>query len=161
MEQAGVTAAVPTVVKQQPITNLSFQADSSVDAVIALGVLSELSQQQRQQCMDEIVRVLRPGMPLIYVEPLEEGGSPLRGLVGVAASKQPLTTAELESMKQSPAFAYTQFDVALEGQDPHAVGVAIRSETYRSRRKSSEAAEEAKRQRKKESKKEKAARGFQ
>lgn len=161
MEQAGVTAAVPTIVRKQPVTDLGFQADSSVDAVIALGVLSELNQQQRQQCIDEIVRVLRPGMPLIYVEPVKEGGSPLRGLVGVSAGKQPLPTADFADLKQSPAFSYTQFDVALQGQDPHAVGVAVRSETYRARKKSSEADEDAKRQRKKDNKREKAARGFQ
>lgn len=161
MEQAGVTAAVPTVVRPQPITDLSFQTDSSVDAVVALGVLSQLSQQQRQQCLDEISRVLRPGMPLIFIEPVKQGGSPLRGLVGVSAGKQALTEAELQKLQQAQAFSYTQFDVALQGQDPHAVGVAVRSDTYRPRKKSSDADDEAKRQRRRDNKKEKAARGFQ
>uniref|UniRef100_A0A383VYG1 Methyltransferase type 11 domain-containing protein n=1 Tax=Tetradesmus obliquus TaxID=3088 RepID=A0A383VYG1_TETOB len=130
MEQAGVTAAVPTIVKQQPITDLSFQPDASVDAVVALGVISQLSAQQRQQCLEEAARVLKPGMPLVFVEPVLEGGSPLRGLVGVSAGKQALPSAELQALQESSAFSYSQFDVALQGQDPHAVGVAVKSENY-------------------------------
>ncbi|KAF6259010.1 hypothetical protein COO60DRAFT_1060647 [Scenedesmus sp. NREL 46B-D3] len=76
MEQAGITAAVPTIVKQQPITDLRFQPDASVDAVVALGVISQLSADKRQQCLDEAARVLKPGMPLVFVEPVQEGGSP-------------------------------------------------------------------------------------
>eukprot|EP00882_Tetradesmus_deserticola_P015378 GHRQ01016384.1.p1 GENE.GHRQ01016384.1~~GHRQ01016384.1.p1 ORF type:complete len:161 (-),score=52.83 GHRQ01016384.1:95-577(-) len=134
MEQAGITAAVPTIVKQQPITDLRFQPDGSVDAVVALGVISQLSAQQRQQCLDEAARVLKPGMPLVFVEPVQEGGSPLRGLIGVSAGKQALPVAEIEALQQSRAFSYSQFDVALQGQDPHAVGVAVKSEQYKPRR---------------------------
>eukprot|EP00882_Tetradesmus_deserticola_P015930 GHRQ01016987.1.p1 GENE.GHRQ01016987.1~~GHRQ01016987.1.p1 ORF type:complete len:161 (+),score=56.67 GHRQ01016987.1:433-915(+) len=134
MEQAGITAAVPTIVKQQPITDLRFQPDGSVDAVVALGVISQLSAQQRQQCLDEAARVLKPGMPLVFVEPVQEGGSPLRGLVGVSAGKQALPVAEIEALQQSRGFSYSQFDVALQGQDPHAVGVAVKSEQYKPRR---------------------------
>lgn len=128
MQQAGVTAAVPTRVRQQPITDLGFQPSSSVDAVVALSVLSELQPQQQQQCLREISRVLKPGMPLVFIEPLAGGGSPFRSLVGVSTGKQAVTTAQLESWQQNPAFTYVQWDTALAGQDPHAVGVAVRSE---------------------------------
>jgi ubiquinone/menaquinone biosynthesis C-methylase UbiE len=127
MEQAGVTAAVPTLVKQQPITDLRFQPDGSVDAVVSLGALSRLQQQQQQQCLREIGRVLKPGMPLIFVEPLAEGGSPVRGIVGVSAGAG-IPAAQLESWQRDPAFSFLQIDTALAGQDPHAVGVAVRSE---------------------------------
>lgn len=161
MEQAGVTAAVPTIAKQQPVTDMSFQADRSVDAVIVLGVLSELSQQQRQQCLQEIIRVLRPGMPMIFVEPVREGGSPLRGLVGVSAGKQALSEAQLQSL-QSPAFSFVQYDVALSGQDPHAVGVAVRSEVLQARLGDNDIDIESSKQRRKGSKnREKTAKGFQ
>lgn len=123
-----MTAAVPTQVKQQPITNLGFQPDGSVDAVIALGVLAQLDAQQCQQCLRECTRVLKPGMPLVFVEPVSEGGSPLRGLIGVSTSGQSLPTALLESLRQDQAFSYVEWDVALAGQDPHAVGVAVRSQ---------------------------------
>lgn len=128
MEQAGVTAAVPTLVKQQPITDLAFQPDSSIDAVVALNMLSDLEPQQQQQCLREISRVLKPGMPLVFVEPLAEGGSPLRGIVKVS-SGQGVTSTQLELWQSNPAFSYVQWDTALAGQDPHAVGVAVRSET--------------------------------
>ncbi len=128
MEQAGVTAAVPTNVRQQPITDLRFQPDSSIDAVVALGVIAQLPPQQQQQCLQEISRVLKPGMPLVFVEPLAVGGSPLRGLVGVSAGGSGLTASQLEAWQQGGAFSYVQWDTALAGQDPHAVGVAVRSE---------------------------------
>lgn len=127
MEQAGVTAAVPTLVKQQPVTDLRFQPDASIDAVVALDTLAGLEPQQQQQCLREVARVLKPGMPLVFVEPLAEGGSPLRGLVGVSSGKT-LAAAQLEAWQQLPGFSYVQWDRALGGQDPHAVGVAVRSE---------------------------------
>lgn len=127
MEQAGVTAAVPTLVKQQPVTDLRFQPDASIDAVVALDTLAGLDPQQQQQCLREVARVLKPGTPLVFVEPLAEGGSPLRGLVGVSSGKT-LTTAQLEAWQQLRGFSYVQWDTALGGQDPHAVGVAVRSE---------------------------------
>jgi SAM-dependent methyltransferase len=127
MEQAGVTAAVPTIAKQQPITDLRFQPDSSVDAVVALNVLAQLQPQQQEQCLQEISRVLKPGSPLVFVEPLAEGGSPFRGLVRVSGGGG-FTQSQLEAWQQGGAFSYVQWDTALTGQDPHAVGVAVRSE---------------------------------
>jgi predicted methyltransferase len=129
MEQAGMTAAVPTQAKKQPVTDLGFQPDGSVDAVVALGVLGQLgSAAERQRCLRECARVLKPGMPLVMVEPLAEGGSPLRALIGVSAGQERLPTAELQALQQDPAFSFVQWDVVLQGQDPHAVGVAVRSE---------------------------------
>jgi SAM-dependent methyltransferase len=158
MEQAGITAAVPTIVKQQSITDLRFQADASVDAVVALGVISQLNAQQRQQCLDEAARVLKPGMPLVFIEPVQEGGSPLRGLIGVSAGKQALPSAELEALQQSRAFSYSQFDVALQGQDPHAVGVAVKAENYQPSRRRSDSEDAA--AKKSRTKPQKTAKGF-
>lgn len=105
MEQAGVSAAVPTQAKQQAVTDLAFQADVSVDAVIALGVLGQLgSAQERQACLRECARVLKPGMPLVFVEPVKEGGSPLRGLVGISSGDAQLPSAALQQeLQQDPA----------------------------------------------------------
>jgi len=159
MEQAGVTAAVPTIVKQQSVADLSFAADSSIDAVVSIGELSQLSQQQRQKCLEEIARVLKPNMPLVFVEPVKEGGSPLRGLVGVSAGKQGLAEAELDDLQSSPAFSYVQFDIALQGQDPHAAGVAVRSDSY-NQRKFAGAAEEGVIGQRRKGKQPKVAKGF-
>lgn len=156
MEQAGVTAAVPTQVKQQPITDLSFQPDSSIDAVVSLNQLSDLEPQQLQQCLREICRVLKPGMPLVFVEPVAEGGSPLRGLVGVSPGKQ-LAASQLDSWQQNPAFSYVQWDTALAGQDPHAVGVAVRSEVRLSAKDKDKEDDPSARRRRKQPK---AAKGF-
>lgn len=155
MEQAGITAAVPTQVKQQPITDLSFQPDSSIDAVVSLNQLSDLEPQQLQQCLREVSRVLKPGMPLVFVEPVAEGGSPLRGLVGVSPGKQ-LSASQLDLWQQNPAFSYVQWDTALGGQDPHVVGVAVRSEVRVSAKGTKEDEPSARRRRKQP----KAAKGF-
>lgn len=154
-----MTAAVPTLVRQQPITDLRFQPPGSIDAVIALNVLSELEPQQLQQCLQEVSRVLKPGMPLVFIEPLAEGGSPLRGLIGVSGgSKGGLSASQLEAWQQNPAFSYVQWDTALAGQDPRAVGVAVRSERAVSGRKDDDDDEPSARRRAK--KQPKAAKGF-
>ncbi len=48
-----MTAAVPTLVKTQPITDLSFQADASVDAVVSLCALGQLQPAERAKAVRE------------------------------------------------------------------------------------------------------------
>lgn len=128
LEQAGVTAAVPTVVRLQPPSDLSFRADATVDAVVCLGTLAALEPDARAGVLAEAARVLRPGRPLVFVEPLKEGGSPLRALLRVSAPGTAVEQQVFEAaLRNGPAFVDVQYDVALEGQDPHAVGVALRS----------------------------------
>eukprot|EP00877_Chromochloris_zofingiensis_P001523 jgi/Chrzof1/11371/Cz05g34110.t1 len=128
MEQAGMSAAVPTTVRQQSPTNLSFQDTDSVDAVVCLRTLGSMTQQQRAACLSEVLRVLKPGRPLIFVERIKEGGSPFRGLIG--GEQGALDSNDLQRLQGLSGFQYTQWDVALVGQDPHAVGVAVKSEDY-------------------------------
>ncbi len=78
--------------------------------------------------------MLRPGRPLIFLEKLREGGSPLRPLLGGDAGS--LTAVELGALLPaagsgagSGAFEYVEWSPALEGQNPHAVGVAVRGES--------------------------------
>jgi predicted methyltransferase len=155
MEQAGMTAAVPTKARKQLPDDLSFVPDASVDAVVSLATLGQLDPSQRSKCLSEIQRVLKPGRPLIFVERLQEGGSPLRGLIG--GSNGALGVQEVESWGQLKGLEGLQWDIALGGQDPHAAGVAFRKEGYvvpRSQR------EEAGRQKMKQPKPQKTAKGF-
>ncbi|GLI68178.1 hypothetical protein VaNZ11_012520, partial [Volvox africanus] len=136
VEQAGLQAAVPTTAKMQSPANLGFAADTSVDAVVSVGAIAGMSESQRVAFATEALRVLKPGCPIIFVE---------------------RTESHLQGWKERrDAFELVQWDVALEGQDPHAVGVAVKSAEYRapvlSRR-----AEKAERERAdKETRKEKA-----
>jgi len=130
MEQAGMQAGVPTLARPQSPTRLDFAAPSSVDAVVVLKQVGPMSASQREGFLQEVLRVLKPNCPLIFIEKLRGGGSPLRGFLG--GDSGALDVAVLEQLKQqSGVWSQVQWDTALEGQDPHAVGVAIKSETYR------------------------------
>ncbi|EFJ45877.1 hypothetical protein VOLCADRAFT_118240 [Volvox carteri f. nagariensis] len=147
LEQAGLQAAVPTVAKQQSPANLGFASDGSVDAVVSLGAVAGMSEQQRAVFTTEALRVLRPGCPIIFVERIP-GGLPIRFL---GASSATLAESYLQGWKErNDAFELVQWDVALEGQDPHAVGVAVKSADYRAplvSRRAEKAAEKAERER--------------
>lgn len=145
MQQAGMQAGVPTVVRSQDPDDLSWLADGTVDAVVVLRRLGRMTPATRKAALSEASRVLKPGRPLIFIERVREGGSPLRPLLG--GSEGALATSELEALRDnSRAWSYVQWDVALAGQDPHAVGVAVRSEAAlpRKARQAAAAAAEAK-----------------
>lgn len=120
-------ANVPTIARQQSPANLGFLANSSVDAVVSLRGLGPLPPAARAMLISEAARVLRPGCPFIFIESLQGGGSPVRPFVGGAPVAQQLSVETLEALKSSPLFDVVRWDVALEGQDPHAVGLAMRS----------------------------------
>ncbi|GFR49352.1 hypothetical protein Agub_g11376, partial [Astrephomene gubernaculifera] len=150
LEQAGLQAAVPTLARPQSPANLGFAADCSVDAVVALpGGLAGLSGAQRAAFTGEALRVLKPGCPLVFVERIP-GGLPIRFL---GTSGKTLEESFLQGLKQrTEAFELVQWDVALEGQDPHALGVAIKAANYRvpvqaSSKRAEKAAEKAERER--------------
>ncbi|GIL52380.1 hypothetical protein Vafri_8267, partial [Volvox africanus] len=157
LEQAGLQAAVPTTVKTQSPANLGFAADTSVDAVVSVGAIAGMSESQRVAFATEALRVLKPGCPIIFVERLP-GGLPIRF---IGSSNSTLAESHLQGWKERrEAFELVQWDVALEGQDPHAVGVAVKSADYRApvfSRRAEKAAEKAQRERAdKETRKEKA-----
>jgi hypothetical protein len=113
MEQAGFQAGVPTVAQVQAPTSLAFAADASVDAVVLLRKLGPLAPSARQACLSEAARVLRPGQPLVFIERLQEGASPLRPLIG--GSGGALTAADLEALDgDGRLWSYVQYDVALQ-----------------------------------------------
>ncbi|GLC40848.1 hypothetical protein PLESTB_000016200 [Pleodorina starrii] len=157
MEQAGLQAAVPTVAKPQSPANLGFAADGSVDAVVSLGALAGMSEAQRGAFTAEALRVLKPGCPVVFVERIR-GGLPIRFL---GSSSSTLAESYLQGWQErKDAFELVQWDVALEGQDPHAVGIAVKAQEYRApvvSRRAEKAAEKAERERaEKEMRKEKA-----
>lgn len=62
---------MPTVAKRQSPANLGFAADGSVDAVVSLGALATMSELQRAVFTSEVLRVLKPGCPVIFMEQSE------------------------------------------------------------------------------------------
>jgi hypothetical protein len=52
VEQAGVQAGVPVVVRKQAPSSLAFQQDGSVDAVVSLRTLAGLAPQQQSLCIN-------------------------------------------------------------------------------------------------------------
>ncbi|KAG2426547.1 hypothetical protein HXX76_011772 [Chlamydomonas incerta] len=133
-----------------------FAADASVEAVVSLGALAGMSEVQRNACVAEALRVLKPGCPLIFIERLP-GGVPLRYL---GAPSTAISESVFRGWEQRPdgAFSLVRWDTALGGQDPHAVGVAVKAADYRgpSRRAEKAAEKAAEREADKEAKREKA-----
>lgn len=124
-------AGFPVKAYTQAITNLSFAASGSVDAVVALGSLGTLKdEQQRQLLLTEVIRVLKPGCPFVFVEQLNGSGGLdglLRKAVGVSTGRTSgVTQATVDALKDVKGVGYVQYDVALAETDPHAVGVAFK-----------------------------------
>ena len=130
-----------------------------VDAVVSLQSLAPLPLDERKKALSEAARVLRPGGVLIFVERVaacaRAPASPLRGLItaGAAGGGAALDLAELDALRSSApsstVWEGVQYDLALEGQDPFALGVAKRGEGTAPGSRAAAAAQERRRDRKK------------
>ncbi|KAL4459195.1 hypothetical protein ABPG75_014074 [Micractinium tetrahymenae] len=121
-EQAGMQAKVPVVaVKQEAQRVLSTQAGSVADAIVLVNQLGQWA--DPQQLLSQVYRVLKPGGTFIFIQRLA-GGSPLQPLLGGTAGA--VDAAVVEAVQGYSGWDFVQWDTALEGTDPHAVGVAVK-----------------------------------
>jgi SAM-dependent methyltransferase len=105
-----------------------------VDAIVSLQTLAHLPDDRRAAALSEAARVLRPGGVLIFIERVaacdRAPASPLRGLITLGGSSASLQLSELDALRSSApsstVWEGVQYDLALEGQDPFALGVAKR-----------------------------------
>jgi SAM-dependent methyltransferase len=134
-------APVPLCPSLAPIANRSASLPSTplrgpqADAVVSLGTLAPLSPDRRRAVLAEAARVLRPGGALIFVERVSGDrapASPLRGALtaGAPGGGAALALGELDALRGAGGGVWqgVQYDLALEGEDPHALGVAVRGE---------------------------------
>lgn len=137
-DQAGVSAAVPTTGRRMD-GGLGpgeawggpggVAAADSLDAVVCLGsALGRMGREERGAFLREAKAALRPGRPLVMLQALDESG----GLVFARAVIGPgggggcaMPAAELEKALEEAGFAYVEWEVQLQGTDPHALGVAV------------------------------------
>lgn len=131
-DQAGVSAGIPTTGRRVPAgaawggSEGQVAAAGTLDAVVALGsCLGKLPPQERASCLREARWALRPGRPLVLLQALAEGASPLRPLVGPGGGSGAMPAAELERALEEAGFGYVEWGVELGGTDPHALGVAV------------------------------------
>lgn len=137
IEQAGVQAAVPTLGRRQPAYDLSFAPDASADAVVSLGQLAPLAADKRAALLAEAARVLRPGGVLVLVERAAAGprapASPLRALIAAGAPGGSVDLGEVDALRSGggsglATWSAVQYDLALEGQDPHIMAALVRGD---------------------------------
>jgi len=103
---------------------------------VSLQSLANLSPDKRRAAAAEAARVLRPGGAFVFIERVAASdrapASPVRGLLtaGAADGGATLGLDELDGLRKgSPGvWEALQYDLALEGQDPHALGVAVRGD---------------------------------
>jgi len=126
-EQVGSSAGTPTLARKGSVAQLGFTPDASVDCVMSLNALGGLSEQQRQQAVREVIRVLKPGGFYVFIEPLTDEASPLRALISATDASKAMAASQLEDLLDNTGLDVKQVDVALAGQDPHAVGLARRT----------------------------------
>lgn len=80
-ERAGMQAQVPTVSFRKSPSALNAVPNSTVEAIACLGGITDCDPVQQKQLLTEAVRVLRPGAPFIFIEPVADGASPLRPII--------------------------------------------------------------------------------
>lgn len=121
-----MTAAVPTVARTAAFSDLAFQPTSSCDAVVSLGAIADTSSSAHATLLAQALRVLKPGRPLIFVERVASGASPLRPLLAANPRSNVASPELLASTLTAAGFEAPAWDVALGGQDPHVLGVATK-----------------------------------
>lgn len=125
MGQAGIQAGVPVEVRQETPTNLAFQANSSVEAVVCLQSLHTIADLPR--FLGEVQRVLTPGSPFIFLQPVKGEGLAAVAQLLLGGAGSALEMAQFEQLKQTSGFTAVNWDVALVEQNPHVVGVATKA----------------------------------
>eukprot|EP00884_Botryococcus_braunii_P005786 jgi/Botrbrau1/15208/Bobra.0149s0067.1 len=124
-ERAGMQAAIPVRPVKGPLTKLSFLGGSSVDAVVSVDALrSVASSGARQALLAEVARVLKPGCPFIFIERVGGEGlaAAVQSVLGTAG--QVLVPEALGDLQKTKGLTEVEWDIALEGLDPHVLGVA-------------------------------------
>jgi len=125
MQQAGYSAKIPVTARKQSPANLKFQATGSLDAVVAFDGLASVGD-QAPQYFAEVARVLKPGAPFIFFDRLKGEGTAAiaQPIVGSFANR--IDESQLLEIRQTSDLVDVRGGTKLEGQDPHAVGVAFR-----------------------------------
>ncbi|KAL3162587.1 hypothetical protein ABBQ38_008636 [Trebouxia sp. C0009 RCD-2024] len=124
MGQAAIQAGIPVDVRQETPSSLSFQGNSSVEAVVCLQSLKLLPDLPR--FLAEAHRVLKPGSPFIFLQPVKGEGLTGATQLLLGGAGNAIDEKDLNGMR-SAGFDSVEWDIALAAQNPHAVGVALKS----------------------------------
>ncbi|CAK9266160.1 unnamed protein product [Sphagnum jensenii] len=132
LESQAVRAGVPIEVKSKSPDASGLPANS-MDAVVSVYAMSELSDSQVASSLSEAVRVLKPGKPFIFVENVGAKATVLRAAQGaletigrMMGNKTCATRDLLPFLEKMEGLTDLQYDNLLDFQDPHLVGVAIK-----------------------------------
>ncbi|KAL0021197.1 hypothetical protein WJX77_011659 [Trebouxia sp. C0004] len=125
MGQAAIQAGVPVDVRLETPTHLSFQGNSSVEAVVCLQSLHTLPDLPR--FLAETQRVLKPGAPFIFLQAVKADGLSSAAQLLLGGARKVLDLSALENIKEMSGFESVEWDIALSGQNPHAIGVAVKA----------------------------------
>lgn len=132
LESQAVRAGVPIEVKSKSPDASGLPANS-MDAVVSVYAMSELSDSQVASSLSEAVRVLKPGKPFIFVENVGAKATVLRAAQGaletigrMMGNKTCATRDLLPFLEKVEGLTDLQYDNLLDFQDPHLVGVAIK-----------------------------------
>lgn len=132
LESQAVRAGVPIEVKSKS-PDASGVPANSMDAVVSVYAMSELSDSQVASSLSEAVRVLKPGKPFIFVENVGAKATVLRAAQGalekigrMMGNKTCATRDLLPFLEKMEGLTDLQYDNLLDFQDPHLVGVAIK-----------------------------------
>lgn len=104
---------------------------NSMDAVVSVYGMAEMSDEEAKTALKEAVRVLKPGKPFIYVENVGSENGLVRALQGViesigkaTGSNFQVTRDVLPIIQNTEGLEDLQYENILTVQDPHLCGVA-------------------------------------
>ncbi|KAG0585375.1 hypothetical protein M758_2G006900 [Ceratodon purpureus] len=129
LESQGVNAKVP--IRVAP--DCSKIPANSMDAVVSVYGMAEMSDEEVASALSDAARVLKPGKPLIYVENVGSENALVRAaqqliesIAKVVGSNYRVTRDVLPFVQNTEGLGDLKYETILGFQDPHLVGIAIK-----------------------------------
>ncbi|KAL3683371.1 hypothetical protein R1sor_001393 [Riccia sorocarpa] len=130
LENQAIKAGVPIQIKTQGPTSLGLPSNS-MDAVVSASTFSSIPDEEVKNVLCEAVRVLQPGKPFIFVEPVgaknpfvQAAQSVLQDLLKLTGSKKTLTRDLVQYIQEVDELENLKYEELFGLFDPQIVGVA-------------------------------------
>ncbi|KAL2612259.1 hypothetical protein R1flu_023951 [Riccia fluitans] len=130
LENQAIKAGVPIQIKTQGPTSLGLPSNS-VDAVVSASAFRNIPDEEVKNTLREAVKVLQPGKPFIFVEPVgaknplvRAAQNVLENLLKLTGSRRRLTRDLLQYIQEEDELENLEYEEIFGLFDPQIVGVA-------------------------------------
>ncbi|KAG6544233.1 hypothetical protein Mapa_014336 [Marchantia paleacea] len=135
LENQAIKAGVPIQIKTRGASTLGLPANT-MDAVVSVQAFCNIPDAEVKNVLREAIKVLQPGKPFIFVEPVGAKNSVVRAAQNAIQaihnyiwSKRVVTRDLLQYIQEMDGFEDVEYEEVFEFFDPQLVGVAKKKPT--------------------------------